>query len=69
LSSTDTVSKEEFKELIQMLKKYVESEMDQWEMWKFHSSRGPIYINISMMPDASEDAYIDLNHFIDLAAK
>jgi hypothetical protein len=65
LDSRQKLSEEEFKEMIQMLNRYVESEMDQWELWKFNSSFGSVYVNVSMKPDASEDAYMDLNHLIE----
>ena len=65
MRSREKLSAEEFKAMVQMIGRYVESEMDQWELWKFHSSFGRVYVNISMKPDASEDAYVDLNCLID----
>lgn len=64
MSSREKLSEKEFKEMIQMLSRYVESEMDQWELWKFHLSFGQVYVNVSMKPEASEDAYVDLTHLI-----
>jgi hypothetical protein len=66
LISTKKLTDDEFKEMIQRLSRYVESEMDQWELWKFKSSFGQIYVNISMKPDAVDDAYLDLSHLIDV---
>ncbi|WP_367154810.1 hypothetical protein [Methylomonas sp. HYX-M1] len=65
LISTEKLTEEEFKEMIRKLSRYVESEMDQWEFWKFKASFGQIYVSVSMRPDAAEDAYIDLSHLID----
>ena len=66
MKKTEKLTEEEFKQMINLLNRYVSTDMDQWEMWKFNSSRCPIYISISMMrePTASEEAYIDLTKFI-----
>lgn len=61
------MSKEEFTQMIKLLKRYASYEMDQWEMWKFDTERSKIYIDISMIPSAesSESAYKDLNQLLD----
>jgi hypothetical protein len=41
------LSDPEFRELIQLLARYSECELDQWDRWKFHTSYGPVYMQIS----------------------
>ncbi|WP_206196920.1 hypothetical protein [Zooshikella ganghwensis] len=61
------MSKEEFTQMLQLIKRYITTEMDQWEMWKFDTDRSRMYIDISMIPsqEGCEDAYTDLNHLLE----
>ena len=63
----EKLSDEEFAAMVRFLKRYVETEMDQWELWKFDSSRSTIYVNVSMYPshEGAEDSYTDLGHLIE----
>lgn len=61
------MSKEEFIQMIQLLKRYASTEMDQWELWKFDTEFSKIYINMSMIPshEGTEAAYTDLSHVLE----
>ena len=64
MSEIEKLSEKEFGDMLKALKQHIETDMDQWELWKFDTSRGTIHINISLAPEGSEEAYIDLNHLI-----
>jgi len=61
------MSKEEFVQMLKLLKRYVESEMDQFEMIVFDTSRSKIYVNLSMCPpvEGTEGMYSDLSHLLE----
>jgi len=67
MDTEEKMSKEEFVQMIHLLKRYTTTEMDQWELWKFDTSFSEIYINMSMMPshEGTEDAYTDLSHLLE----
>ncbi len=58
------LSKAEFVEMLQLIKRHAVKDMDQWAIWKLDSTRGNIYISISNTPLVSEEEYIELNHLI-----
>ncbi len=47
----DKLTDADFKKMIQLLHRHSETEMDQWDQWKFDSKYGIIYITISRQPD------------------
>jgi len=49
-----------FRLLIYLLKWYCSKEMDQWEMWKFNTKYGKVFVQISREPGCSEDIYVKL---------
>ena len=52
--------------MVNLLNRYVSTDMDQWELWKFDTDRCAVYIEITMEkePSTSEEAYLDLTHLI-----
>ncbi|WP_299948415.1 hypothetical protein [uncultured Microbulbifer sp.] len=60
------LSDAEFKQMLELLKRYVENDMDQWELWKFDAKFSKIYVNVSMKPShpGTEEAYVDMNNFL-----
>ena len=64
MNPLNKLSDEEFKRMINLLNRYVETEMDQWELWKFNTSFSTVYINISMKPEGSVEAYTDVSHLV-----
>ncbi len=67
LKSNEKLSNAEFAQMLNLIKRYVNTEMDQWELWKFDTSFSKIYINISMEPShpGTEDSYTDINHLFE----
>lgn len=66
MDTEEKMSREEFVQMLTLLKRYAIIEMDQWELWKFDTTFSKIYVNISMIPshEGTEDAYTDLNHLL-----
>lgn len=60
------LSEAEYSRMLQLLQRYVDTEMDQWALWKFDGRFSTVYISISMKPSSrsSESAYADLNHLL-----
>ena len=50
---------EEFDQMRTLLKRYAESGLDQWSMWRTNTDYGPVYISISRVPEpgATDEAY------------
>lgn len=53
--------------MVELLKRYVEHDMDQWELWKFDTKRSTVFVNVSLYPaeGAAEDAYTDLSDLVE----
>ncbi len=62
----EKLSDEEYRLMFQLLHRHSETEMDQWDLWKFESKFGKVYISLSRAPDpgASEDNWIDVTHML-----
>jgi hypothetical protein len=43
----EALSDAEFRELIRLLARYAERELDQWDGWKIQTSYGPVYMLMS----------------------
>lgn len=41
------LSDQEFREMVRLLARFAERELDQGDLWKFHTSYGPVYMLIS----------------------
>ena len=65
VKSNKLLSEDEFKNMINLIHRYAELNMDQWELWKFDTSRGEAYVKISMKSDGPDEAYSDLDHLIE----
>ena len=65
MCSQPKLTDQELRAMFTLLHRYVITEMDQWELWKFDTIYGKIYIDVSMEQSGSEEAYIDVNHLID----
>ena len=44
----------------ELLKRYGETELDQWEMWRTDTSWGPVYVTIDRAPapDVDPELYV-----------
>ena len=65
MQKNDKLSKSEFKEMLSLIKRHAETDMDQFSTWKFDSSRGPIFICISNGPVVTdEENHCNLSHLV-----
>ena len=66
MTTDKKLSDDEFSSMVTLLRRYVETEMDQWELWKFDTSRSKTFVSVSMYPShgGTEDAYTDLSHLL-----
>ncbi len=58
------LTEKEFTQMIKLLHRYANTEMDQWELWFFDTDSSRIYIDISMKTTCSEEAYTNMNNII-----
>jgi hypothetical protein len=66
LEVSQKLSKVEFENMLTLLKRHVETDMDQWALWKFNTKYGSAYIDISFFPSTSvtEGQYVDLSDLV-----
>ena len=56
----------EMDKMFQLIKLYTETEMDQWDKWKFNDNFGKVYISFTRgVPNSEKDAYTDISHLIE----
>jgi hypothetical protein len=48
------LSDEEFWHLLQLMERYAETDMDQWDTWRLDTSYGPVYVRITRELTAGE---------------
>jgi hypothetical protein len=53
------MSAEESEQLVGLLYRYAETELDQWDNWRLDTEAGPVYVSMSMalLPDWSDRAF------------
>ncbi|HVS05565.1 MAG TPA: hypothetical protein VHK65_05295 [Candidatus Dormibacteraeota bacterium] len=53
----------EFDEFVRLMRRYGSEELDQFDLWRFSTRYGPVYVEIKreLMPGVSPDAYVDLD--------
>lgn len=61
MTNSTALSKEEFQQMIQLLHRYIDHNMEQWASWKLKSRFGETYIDISAYNKGSKEAYDDLS--------
>lgn len=60
----EKLSDAEYKQMFQLLHRHVETQMDQWDQWKFEGTHGKVYITIAMYPLYDEDGWVDVTHLL-----
>jgi len=52
----------EVAELFRLLRRYSETEMDQWEMWRMPTAFGQVYVEVrrSPSPGLDDSAYVSV---------
>lgn len=53
------MSADESEQLVGLLYRYAETELDQWDNWRLDTGIGPVYVSVSMelLPDWSDRAF------------
>jgi hypothetical protein len=59
---TDRMSADEAEQLVRLLYRYVETELDQSDHWRLETEYGPVYMNIArqLLPDWSDRMFAPL---------
>ncbi len=66
MPSHQPLTDQELKTMFNLLHRYVMTAMDQWELWKFNTTKyGEIYIDVSMDSSGADEAYVDVTHLIE----
>lgn len=67
LNTKEKLTDAELTQMLKLLKRFVETEVDQWAAWKFSTSFSEIYVDVSMIPShpGTEEMYIDVNNCFD----
>jgi hypothetical protein len=50
----EKLTESEFKEMLNLLQRYVTTDMDQFEHWKFDSQKGTVYVELARAPLGGE---------------
>lgn len=59
------LSDKEMDTMFELIQRYSLTEMDQFDLWKFKTKFGYMYVTISMSPgDVSEEAYHDITDLL-----
>ena len=55
----ERMSADESEQLVRLLYRYAETELDQWDNWQLDTEVGPVYVSMSMalLPDWSDRAF------------
>ena len=65
LNSIEKLTDEEMIQMFKLVKRYVETEMDQFENWKFDSKYGKVYLSIAIsVSKEAEDAFLMFRTFL-----
>ncbi|WP_444899922.1 hypothetical protein ACJJIX_03670 [Microbulbifer sp. VAAC004] len=65
MSKADKLTKDEMNQMFQLIKRYSETEMDQWDLWKFDTKYEKVYVSFSReVPKSEEDAYFEISHLL-----
>ncbi len=64
--SDKALTDDEFALLVRLLRRYVATDMDQFENWKFEGPHSTVYVEIGFNPgrQGTEDSYADLSHLL-----
>ncbi|MBU1054123.1 MAG: hypothetical protein KKC46_09875 [Proteobacteria bacterium] len=54
------LSDNDYKTLFSLLKRFAETELDQWERWKFNTKYGYVFVEITRKEDEYPDLWDEL---------
>ena len=57
------LDKAEFKQMCELIRRYSEYNMDQWELWKFNTKYSEVFVSIGRQPSCpgTADAHSNIN--------
>jgi hypothetical protein len=63
----EPLTDDEWRTLSTLLWRFASADMDQWELWRFPTTYGEVYVEVGRQParGASPQAYTDISHSID----
>ena len=65
MSEIEKLTEDEMNQMFQLVKRYTETEMDQWDLWKFDTKYEKVYMSLTReVPSAEEEAYVDVSHLL-----
>ncbi|MBF7074630.1 hypothetical protein ISG33_14585 [Glaciecola sp. MH2013] len=57
---TKPLNEEEFVEMVNLLKRYSDNHLDQFDNWKLISKKGDVFISLSLKASGPESSYDEL---------
>jgi hypothetical protein len=59
------LSDDEWKQLMRLLGRYANSEMDQFDHWRFPTNFGQLFVDLRMLPSpgVNESTYVDMSEW------
>ena len=67
MNSNKKLSDKELRQMVILLKRYASMDMDQFDLWKFDTDFGKVFVEISMKPSGPEESYTDINKFMEVS--
>jgi hypothetical protein len=65
LSKAEKLTEDEINQMFHLVKRYTETEMDQWDLWKFDTKFQKVYMSLTReVSKEEEEAYIDISHLL-----
>ncbi|KZN61961.1 hypothetical protein N473_20680 [Pseudoalteromonas luteoviolacea CPMOR-1] len=64
MSNNNKMTDEEFCQMITLLSKFANTEMDQFELWKFKSDFGEVLVSMSLNTSEDSSSYADVSEAI-----
>jgi len=64
MSPDEKLSDDECRQMFRLLHRYASTEMDQWDLFKFDTKYGKVFVSISLSSGGSEEGFTDVSHLI-----
>jgi hypothetical protein len=67
----ESLTDDQLRTLSTLLWRFASADMDQWELWRFPTIDGEIYVDVSRQPSqgGSPEAYTDISRWIDFGGE
>jgi hypothetical protein len=65
MQSEEKLSDEEIRQMFRLLRRYASTDMDQWDLFKFDSKRGKVFVSIALnCPPGQEEGFTEISHLL-----